>query len=233
MGPEAVALARALAVLGSGYEVVVAAELAGLDPVAAELAADRLAAAQILAPGRPLEFFHPLIREAVYADLAPGARRIAHRRAATILDRAGAVDQAAAHLLATGPAGDAWVAGRLTAAARTARERGAPEVAASYLRRALAEPPATAARPALMSQLGEAEWYAGQPAAISHLEEALAGAADVPLIAAAAWALAYAYAVSDRADRAVAVLQRAIARVSAADPLLTLSLEAAAALGAC
>ena len=230
MGPEAVALARALAVLGSGYEVVVAAEMAGLDPVAAELAADRLAAAQILAPGRPLEFFHPLIREAVYADLAPGARRIAHRRAATILDRAGAVDQAAAHLLATGPAGDAWVAGRLTAAARTARERGAPEVAASYLRRALAEPPATAARPALMSQLGEAEWYAGQPAAISHLEEALAGAADVPLIAAAAWALAYAYAVSDRADRAVAVLQRAIARVSAADPLLTLSLEAAAAL---
>ena len=230
MGPEAVALARALAVLGSGYEVVVAAEMAGLDPVAAELAADGLAAAQIFAPDRPLEFFHPLIREAVYADMAPGARRIAHRRAAMIVDRAGAVDRVAAHLLAAGPAGDAWVAERLTAAARNARERGAPEVAASYLRRALEEPPATAARPALLLQLGEAEWYAGQPAAIGHLEEALAGASNVPTVAAAAWALAYAYAVSDRADLTAMVLQRAIARVSAADPLLTLWLEAAAAL---
>ena len=230
MGPDAGALARALAVLGSRCEVAAAAELADLDPVAAELAADGLAAAQILAPDRPLEFFHPLIGEAVYADLAPGARRIAHRLAATIVDRAGAVDRVAAHLLATGPAGDGWVAGRLAAAARTARERGAPEVAASYLRRALAEPPAAPERPALLLQLGEAEWHAGQPAAIAHLEEALAGAGDVPTVAAAAWTLAYAYTVSDRADLAAMVLQRAIAPVSAADPLLTLWLEAAAAL---
>ena len=232
MGPEAVALARALAVLGSRCEVAAAAELADLDPVAAELAADGLAAAQILAPDRPLEFFHPMIGEAVYADLPPGARRIAHHLAATIVDRAGAgaVDRVAAHLLATGPVGDGWVAGRLAAAARTARERGAPEVAASYLRRALAEPPAAPERPALLLQLGEAEWDAGQPAAIAHLEEALAGAGDVPTVAAAAWTLAYAYTVSDRADLAAMVLQRAIAPVSAADPLLTLWLEAAAAL---
>ena len=230
MGPDAGALTRALAVLGSRCEVAAAAELAGLDPVAAELAADGLAAAQILAPDRPLEFFHPLIGEAVYADLAPGARRIAHRLAATIVDRAGAVDRVAAHLLATGPADDGWVAGRLAAAARTARERGAPEVAASYLRRALAEPPAAPERPALLLQLGEAEWDAGQPAAIAHLEEALAGAGDVPTVAAAAWTLAYAHTLSDRADLAAMVLQRAIAPVSAADPLLTLWLEAVAAL---
>jgi hypothetical protein len=67
----------------------VAAELAGLEPAAAELTADGLAAAQILAPARPLDFFHPVIGEAVYADLALGARRLAHRRAAAILDRAG------------------------------------------------------------------------------------------------------------------------------------------------
>ena len=145
LGSDAVSLAQALAVLGSQTEVGVAAELAGLDPAAAELTADRLVAAQILAPTRPLDFFHPLIGEAVYADQALGARRLAHRRAAAILDRAGAANRVAAHLLATGPAGDPWVVQRLSAAADTAWERGAAEVAASYLRRALAEP-ATAGR---------------------------------------------------------------------------------------
>src|SRR5213078_299263 len=147
-------LAQALAVLGSQTEVGVAAELAGLEPAAAELTADRLAAAQILAPTRPLDFFHPLIGEAVYADQALGARRLAHRRAAAILDRAGAADRVAAHLLATGPAGDPWVVQRLSAAADTAWERGAAEVAASYLRRALAEPATPAERPVLLRRLG-------------------------------------------------------------------------------
>ena len=106
MGPDAIELARAVAVLGSQHEVAVAAELAGLDPADAELIADELAAAQILAPARPLDFFHPLIGEAVYAGMALGARRLAHRRAAAILDRTGAADSVAAHLLMTGPAGD-------------------------------------------------------------------------------------------------------------------------------
>jgi predicted ATPase len=87
LGPDAVSLAQALAVLGAQTEVGVAAELASQEPAAAELTADGLAAAQILAPARPLDFFHPLIGEAVYADLALGARRLAHRRAAAILDR--------------------------------------------------------------------------------------------------------------------------------------------------
>ena len=77
--------ARAVAVLGVGAEVAVAARLAGLDPAVAELTADQLAAAQILAPVRPLEFFHPLIGAAVLDDIPPGARRVAHRRAATLL----------------------------------------------------------------------------------------------------------------------------------------------------
>jgi predicted ATPase len=67
LGPDAVALAQALAVLGSQTEVGIAAELAALEPAAAELTADRLAAAQILAAARPLDFFHPLIAESVYA----------------------------------------------------------------------------------------------------------------------------------------------------------------------
>ena len=87
LGSEAVALARAVAVLGASAEVMLAAALADIDPVVAELTADRLAAAQILAPVRPLEFFHPLIGAAVYADIPLGARRVAHRRAAELVDR--------------------------------------------------------------------------------------------------------------------------------------------------
>jgi DNA-binding CsgD family transcriptional regulator len=230
MRPDAIVLARALAVLGLQNEVAAAAELAGLDPAAAELAADELAAAQIIVPARPLDFFHPLIGEAVYESIGLGARRLAHRRAAAILDRAGAVDRVAAHLLATGPSGDLWVVDRLGMAAANARDRGAPEVAASYLRRALAEPPAEAERAELMLRLGNAEWYSGQPAAISHLEEALARARDAPTIAAAAGTLANAYLVSDRIDAAVAVLQQASSRIATANPLRAASLEASAAL---
>ena len=86
LGEEALALARAVGVLGSGAEVVLAARLTDMDPTVAELTADRLAAAQILAWSRPLEFFHPLIGAAVLEDIAPGARRVAHRRAAALLD---------------------------------------------------------------------------------------------------------------------------------------------------
>src|SRR5262245_16723427 len=229
LGPDAVALARALAVLGSQTEVGVAAELAGLESEAAELTADGLAAAQILAPARPLDFFHPVIGEAVYADLALGARRLAHRRAAAILDRAGAADRVAAHLLATGPADDAWVVERLSAAAATARERGAAEAAAGYLRRALAEPPTPAERPGLLRRLGVAEWAAGEPAAIGHLEEALNEAPDGTAMAAAAGPLANAYLISDQADTAVAVLERAAGRIRPTDPRLALRLDGAAA----
>jgi DNA-binding CsgD family transcriptional regulator len=217
-------------VLGSQNEVGVAAELAGMEPTAAELTADRLAAAQILAPARPLDFFHSLIGEAVYADLELGARRLAHRRAAAILDRAGAADRVAAHLLATGPAGDAWVVERLSAAADTAWERGAAEVAASYFRRALAEPATPTERPALLRRLGVAEWAAGEPAAIGHLEEALSEARDATAIAAAAAPLANAYIISDQADIAVPVLQRTAARIRPTDPRLAWRLDGAAAL---
>jgi len=214
LGGEAVALARAVAVLGGDAEVMLAARLAELDPVVGELTADRLAAAQIFAPARPLEFFHPLIGAAVREDIAPGARRVAHRRAAALVDRdaEGSLVRVAAHLLACGPAGDRWVCERLRDAAREALERGAPEVAASYARRAISEPPAAGERALLLLLLGTAEWRAGQPDAIAHLEEALAEAGeDLGTMISTCRLLALAYAVSDRAERAAGVLERALA----------------------
>jgi len=226
LGAEAVALARAVAVLGPRAEVVLAARLAELDPVAAELTADRLASAQILAPVRPLEFFHPLIGAAVREDIAPGARRVAHRRAADLIDRQGerSLARVAAHLLACGPAADEWVVQKLGNAAREALERGAPEIAADYARRTLSEPPAPGERAVLLFLLGAAEWRAGQPDAIADLEQALAAAGDDPhTVIAACAALALPYAESDRAERAVEVLERALAAVGDTDaaPALT------------
>ena len=229
LGAESVALARAVAVLGAGAEVVLAARLADMDPAVAELTADRLAAAQILAPARPLEFFHPLIGAAVLEDVAPGARRVAHRRAAELLDGRGegSLPRVAAHLLACGPAGDRWVVQRLADAAREALDRGAPEIAASYARRALSEPPEAAQGAALLLSLGIGEWRAGQPDAIAHLEQAVATAGDDHrALISASGRLARAYYVTDRAERAVEVLERALVAVGNTDARLALRLEA-------
>jgi hypothetical protein len=157
LGADAVALARAVAVLGPGAEVAVAAALAELDPVACKLVADRLAAAQIFTPARPLEFFHPLIGQAVREDISPGALRVAHRRAAALVHGNGSTGRVAAHLLACAPAADGWVLEQLNAAARDALERGAPEVAAAYLQRSLSEPPPPSERAGVLLSLGTAE----------------------------------------------------------------------------
>jgi len=227
MRADAVALARALAILGPQTEVTVVAELAELEPGVAELAADTLAAAQILAPVRPLEFFHPLIGEAVYADLAPGARRLGHRRAATILSSHHAgVDRVAAHLLVAGPAADRWVVGRLREAAEEALERGAPELAARYLQRALTELPAEGQRPALLLLLGTAEWRARLPDGIMQLEQALTAAGkDRATLIAACQLLVYAYYERDQPERSIDVLGRTLAAVGDDDAALALTLE--------
>jgi DNA-binding CsgD family transcriptional regulator/sugar phosphate isomerase/epimerase len=231
MGPDAVALARAVAVLGAGAEVVVAAELAELDPAVAELTADRLAAAQILASARPLDFFHPLIAAAVTEDLAPGARRLAHRRAAAIVDRDGPLGRVAVHLLACAPAKDSWVVDRLRGAAVEALDRGAPEIAASYGRRALEEHAAGDDRARLLFLLGTAEWRAGQRDAIDHLEQALAAAGeDSATIVAVSSLLAFASVVVGRAERAVEVLERALSAAREIDARSVVTLESSIVL---
>ena len=98
--PSAAALVRAVAVLGDGAELSHASALAGLEPGDASNAADMLTRAQILRARRPLEFVHPVIREAIHADLLPGEQARAHTEAARILHDGGArPEQVAAQLL--------------------------------------------------------------------------------------------------------------------------------------
>ena len=233
MGSEAASLARAAAVLGAGAEVQSAAELAELDPTLAEVTADRLAAAQIFAAVRPLEFFHPLIGAAVREDMAPGARRLAHRRAAELLARDGSTSRIAVHLLACAPSGDGWVVQRLCDAAREALDHAAADVSVGYLQRALAEPPPPDQRASVLLLLGNAEWRAHGPDAIAHLEDALRVAeaeADGGTAIATCIQLGVAYFVSDRTLDAVAVLERALASVDAEQSAVALTIESGAAL---
>jgi DNA-binding NarL/FixJ family response regulator len=225
----ATALARAVAVLGADAELRHGAALAGLDPDDAAEAADALALADILERGRPLEFVHPVVREAVYADLAPGERARAHAKAARVLrDAQAPSDHIAVQLLAAEPDGLEWAVAALRRAAVDALARGAPSAAAVYLRRALAEPPPHAVRPELIRELGRAEARLGDPAAIEHLTQALEATAVGPARAEAARELARALIPLTRFEEAVAVLDGAIAQLPASEREQALRLEAEA-----
>ena len=177
---DAQALARAVAVFEDDAPLHLAAELTGLTAVAALAAADELVRADVLRPGDPLGFTHPLVRAAVYGDLAFGERARTHRRAARLMGEAGFSHECvSAHLLEAAPDGDAVLVDYLRATAQRAVARGAPVSAVRYLERALREPPADAARPAVLAELGRAEAAAGLPDAIAHLEAAIA-LADEP-----------------------------------------------------
>ena len=131
LAPECTALARAVAVLGDPAEPVLAARLAELSDGAASRAADALAAAAILEPGRRLAFVHALVRASVEAELSTGERAAQHEHAARVLSDAGAAaDRIAVHLLAARPRGDEETVGGPSTRrgrrepARRARDRG-------------------------------------------------------------------------------------------------------------
>jgi DNA-binding CsgD family transcriptional regulator len=154
LSPPAIALARAVAVLGDGCETSLAAALADLEVDDATDAADAIRHAAILDSASELRFAHPLVRDAVYAELPAGARDREHRRAAALLEERGMPDErVAAQLLATEPAGDAHVVATLSAAARTSLEGGMPDMAVTCLLRALHEPPPADRRNELMRLL--------------------------------------------------------------------------------
>ena len=211
LGPDAAALARALAVLERA-EPPEAAALAELDPDAAAAAADALVTAGIVEDARPLAFTHPIVRAAIYNEIAGADRDRAHHRAAAVLERREAPqERIAEHLLATEPAGDESVAERLAAAGDAALRRGAPDPAIVLLRRALAEPPAAPRRARLLLDLGFAEESVGDPAWREHLEEALEVAVDDETRVEIGLYLSYAYGRSQEVELSVAVVDRTLA----------------------
>jgi DNA-binding CsgD family transcriptional regulator len=221
-------LAGATAVLGGGVPLWQAASLCGLDQNEAARAAEALVTAGVLRGTQPLEFLHPLVLAAVYAGLGPDARWKDHARAARLLaEGAASPERVAAQILRCQPAGNRWVYERLLAAARLASARGAPDAAATYLRRALEEPPPADGRSELLLALATAEAKASDPeGAINHLREVLAGDIDLSQRHRASTLVAGVLGHMGRVPEAVEMLEEQIEAL-AARPDLQASAEAA------
>ena len=173
LSDEAGQVARAAAVLDEGFDVSTVAALAGVEEQVAARATGELSQAEILRPAQPLGFVHPLIRAAVYQEVSPGERELAHARAARLLFEAGGPgERIASHLLEVPPHGDQWTFETLRDAARAAMKKGAADSAVAYFRRALEEPPVDAERTQTLLELGLVESLTYAPAAVEHLREA-------------------------------------------------------------
>ena len=197
-------LAFAVAALGDRAALPHAAALAGLAEHDAASAADALTAAAIFDGGRPLSFVDPIVCAATYDQPAPARRAAAHKRAARLLAQDGADDLALTpHLLATEPAGDAWVVEHLCRAAQDAAALGAGDAAYTYLERARREPPPPQMRPHVLLALGIVGVQLAKPAAADHLREALCFAPDLATRCAAAQELTWALAAGGRLQEAL------------------------------
>ncbi|MDQ6806367.1 MAG: LuxR C-terminal-related transcriptional regulator, partial [Actinomycetota bacterium] len=208
LGPDAISLARAVAVLGDDGDLAHLCALSDLERPVAIAAAAKLIGAHILLDDRCPRFVHPLLRAAVYQDLSALERAYAHECAARVLMRFGAAPgRIAAHLLLSSPNADPSVAERLRVEAQGAMRMGAPMVAANYLRRALAEPPREQARGDVLLELGCAELEANEPlCAAGHLRAALELLRDPPRRADAALALASALVITEGNESAICAL---------------------------
>lgn len=199
------ALARTVAVLERA-SLGQAAALAALDDAGAAEAASQLAAAGVLAPGLPLEYAHPILREAAYAALPAPVRDVGHREAARLLaGEPPEAERAVAHLLACEPRGEAWAVELLRGAGAEALRRGAPVAAARALERALAEDPGGDA--ALRGMLGLARIASGDTGGVEDLERAIGETADADARAALVAPLAEAEMLGGRLDSGVGRLR--------------------------
>ncbi|HEX3737802.1 MAG TPA: AAA family ATPase [Solirubrobacterales bacterium] len=168
---------EAVAVLGPRAELRHVAALTGLPAAELATAAAALTSANVLQAGRPLRFVHPIVRQAVYADLSVAVCTRLHAAAAMALEEQGtSVAEVAPHLLLVEPANDAAVVATLREAATAALGQGAADLAQTYLERALDEPPEAEVEPRVLAELGIAEATRARdlPAASAHLEEAVA-----------------------------------------------------------
>jgi DNA-binding CsgD family transcriptional regulator len=213
LGEPAPGVARAIAVLGADAELRHLSALAGVGLDECAAAVDALARAEIVAPGLPPEFVHPVVRTAIQADIPAAELARLHARAAHELSLAGAsAERIAGHLLAAEPAGDAGHVEALAEAARGALARGAPRSAVAYLRRALDEPARDESHTRVLLALGTAETHAGDPRAIEHLEAAVDRSEDPATRMAATLALGRYHLLAGAPGRAFEVFERAPAQ---------------------
>jgi DNA-binding CsgD family transcriptional regulator len=219
------ALARAAAILGEA-ELPVVGALAGLEQEEILEAAGGLVRAGVLESADTVRFVHPLVRSALYEDVIPAERAILHGRAARLLRDIGAdAERIAAQLVLADPVAEPWALEALTAAAMQAAGSGAPEVAARFLERAVAEADDDAQRFELVLALGRAATLAGAPGAAEHLRAAVELARTPQQYARAAIKQSRALRYAGAGGEAVALLEDAAARLDEGDESFAARIE--------
>jgi DNA-binding NarL/FixJ family response regulator len=221
-------VARAIAVLGPGAPLRHAAQLARLELAEAARATDALRAAGLLEDSPRLTLAHPLIAGTLYTSLPAGERALRHADAAALLasERADP-ERIGLHLLRTEPAFETATVTTLREAARRAGARGAPQSAAAYLRRAVAEPPPDAAEDAdVRLELGLALAAYLQPDAYDLLHEAAAAATTAVQRGTIALSGTRALGLIGRFDEAFALCRHALGQAGAYPAELRERLEA-------
>ncbi len=229
IGPDAHRLARAVAVLGQDAPLLRAALLADIEPAEAARVADALAEAEVFRTGRPLSFVHAIVRAAIRAQMTPSERSSLHARAARMLVEQGEEDATIAlHLLEVEPAGDGELVAHLQEAADQAFAQGAVEVAATYLERALAEPPAREDRSVVLLSLAHAEHRLLRDNHLDRLHEAMEAQADPALRASVARELVTAMGLAGSWREAIKLADAEMAAVQRLYPELAARLDVAA-----
>src|SRR5262245_2196317 len=224
--PDALALLRAASILGDRIELRRAAALAGVPADGLGPAAAALVRLDLLRRADPLEFFHPIVRRAVYETLDVVERDAAHRMAAELLLEAGALPESAAgHLLRVTPQADSFVVSTLRQAAERALGQGAADAAVEYLSRALEEQTDRATRAEVLVELGIAERRTDAPAAVDHLRAGLGLVTDSPRRCVVALELGPALWVTDRIPEALEVFEQALGGLDERNPVLHELLE--------
>lgn len=197
------AFAKAVATFNGQADVEIIGRLAGLDGVACAEAIRVLRQLGLLTRSRQPRFSHAVVRDGVEESMTAEERERLHVQAVHLLHGSGyTAEQVAAQLLAISSPQGRWATEVLRAAAGTALRRGAPEIAARYLRRALLDSsPDGEDRARLLVDLATVERQFDMRTSIRHITHAL------PLL-------------SSARDRAGAVVRLAPAMLGDASPVI-------------
>lgn len=221
-------LLECCAIHGNTTDLGLACYLGNIDPVAAELASDASARAELLQGDRPLVFIAPVVRWALLQNISPARRSQLHTRCAEYLSGIGADESLIVeHLLASEPSGNLELAGRLARAGATLIERSDYRLASQCLRRSINEGPVAVQEPSIWLDLARCETQLGLKTSVSSFQRALAlGAAHNSDVFEAAIKLMRALrAWPELRSEAVASLQSLTADPDGIDPALQLEFE--------
>ena len=158
--PDAVALARAAAVLGGGARIGAVAEVAGVGRGEALALLDDLADAAIcrLTPAGTVEFGHPVVEASVTDEIPAALHERLHAAAAAALQAIGAPEaDVRRHLLGAARGIGEWAVALLRRCAAAAAADGRLDEAVRSLHRVLDEPLAPAVRAEVTAQLAGLE----------------------------------------------------------------------------